>query len=575
MKKPKTSSIRSPRKRKQPALYSPTSHKEERDITRALQLSLRKIPSDNEISEDESEPEEGDSPEEEADNFACSDQDEPEEYKIKWSTQIQEVQVDNFNQPSGPNKTLPSSQGAKNFFELMFTKKVWYHICKETNVYAKQRMAIDPNVKWETLTVGELKAWIGCLIAMGLNRKNNIRMYWEPVWRLPVVADRFTENRFMAIKKYLHLADNSVIAENKDSQPDRLAKIRPLLDLLLTNFHSNYQPGRFLTVDEDMCKFKGRNVMKQYMKAKIIKWGYRIWKLCDSSSAYTLNLDVYTGGTERKREKGLAYDVVMEMMDKYLEKNHVVVMDNFFTSVPLFLDLLSRSTYACGTVRLNRKLLPEEYGEEKGLSPGDHTFWQDGNLVATVWQDKKAVRLLSTCCEPEGTDSVKRRRGRQGPIELSCPPSLKLYTRYMGGVDRSDRMVRTYSVSRQSKKWWYRLFYYLVDTSIANSFILYHNSSNHPRITELEFVKQLSLALIGTFSKEEKVQPHPQRKRTKVRVPPRLTAGNHWPKKTKKKGKCQYCAHPGSYGPRTVYTCEACKVHLCIDNCFKRYHTRH
>src|ERR1700722_11332727 len=89
----------------------------------------------------------------------------------------------------------------------------------------------------------------------------------------------------------------------------------------------------------------------------------------------------------------------------------------------------------------------------------------------------------------------------------------------MGGVDRSDRMVRTYSVSRQSKKWWYHLFYYLVDTSIANSFILYHNSSNHPRITELEFVKQLSLALIGTFSKEEKVQPHPQRKRTKVRVP--------------------------------------------------------
>src|ERR1700744_1842793 len=112
----------------------------------------------------------------------------------------------------------------------------------------------------------------------------------------------------MAIKKYLHLADNSAVAECKTSQPDRLAKIRPLLDLLLTNFHSNYQPGRFLTVDEDMCKFKGRNVMKQYMKAKIIKWGYRIWKLCDSSSAYTLNLDVYTGETERKREKGLAYN---------------------------------------------------------------------------------------------------------------------------------------------------------------------------------------------------------------------------------------------------------------------------
>ena len=120
----------------------------------------------------------------------------------------------------------------------------------------------------------------------------------------------------------------------------------------------------------------------------------------------------------------------------------------------------------------------------------------------------------------------------------------------------------------------YRLFYYLVDTSIANSFILYHSSRNHPRITELEFVKQLSIALIGTFSKKAKVQPHPQRKRKKVRTPPRLTAGNHWPIKTKNMRKCQQCASSGRTGPRTVYTCEACNVHLCIDKCFKRYHTR-
>eukprot|EP00456_Euglypha_rotunda_P053094 TRINITY_DN42825_c0_g1_i3.p1 TRINITY_DN42825_c0_g1~~TRINITY_DN42825_c0_g1_i3.p1 ORF type:complete len:287 (-),score=-7.87 TRINITY_DN42825_c0_g1_i3:91-888(-) len=265
----------------------------------------------------------------------------------------------------------------------------------------------------------------------------------------------------------------------------------------------------------------------------------------------------------------------MKMVDGYLEKNHVVVMDNYFTSVPLFMDLLNRSTYACGTVRLKRKLLPEEYGKQKKMSPGDHIYWQDGNLVATIWQDKKAVRLLSTCCKPEGTDSVKRRRGSQGQIQLSCPPCLKLYTRYMGGVDRSDRLVRTYSVSRRSKKWWYRLFYYLLDTSIANSFILYHNSSNHQKITELEFVKQLSLALTGTTSKEEKVQPRPQRKRRKVSTPPRLTAANHWPAKVNKQRLCQHCALPGRKSPRSTYICKACDVHLCIDGCFELYHTRH
>ena len=166
------------------------------------------------------------------------------------------------------------------------------------------------------------------VMVMGLNKQNNLRMYWESLWRLSVVADRFTRDRFLSIRKYLHLADNSVVIDNKTSNADRLAKIRPLLNLLLHNFHSNYRPSQFLTVDEDMCKFKGRNVMKQYMRAKIVKWGYKIWKLCDSSSAYTLNFDVYTGASEAKIELGLAYAVVMKLMDKYLDKNHVVVMDN-------------------------------------------------------------------------------------------------------------------------------------------------------------------------------------------------------------------------------------------------------
>jgi hypothetical protein len=144
----------------------------------------------------------------------------------------------------------------------------------------------------------------------------------------------------------------------------------------------------------------------------------------------------------------------------------------------------------------------------------------------------------------------------------------------MGGVDRSDRMVRTYSVSRVSKKWWFRLFYYLLDTAIANSYILYHNSPNHPRMTELEFIKSLSLALIGSFSKDGKIQARAQRKRKRLATPRRLTAGNHWPIKTTNLRKCKHCAKPQSTGPRTLYLCEACNVHLCIDDCFKIYHTR-
>ena len=117
--------------------------------------------------------------------------------------------------------------------------------------------------------------------------------------------------------------------------------------------------------------------MKQFMRAKIIKWGYKIWKLCDSSSGYTLNSDVYTGASDQKPEQGLAYTVVMKMMEGYLDKNHVIILDNYYTSVPLLKDLLDRSTYACGTIRLKRKFLPEEYGNLKDLARVRANF---GNL---------------------------------------------------------------------------------------------------------------------------------------------------------------------------------------------------
>jgi hypothetical protein len=191
-------------------------------------------------------------------------------------------------------------------------------------------------------------------------------------------------------------------------------------------------------------------------------------------------------------------------------------MDNYFTSVPLFTDLLERDTYACGTLRVNRKYLPREFKGKKNMNPGDSCYWQQDNFVATLWQDKRTVRFLSTCCAPEGDDTVVRRRNSSDQQRLTCPPVVKIYTQYMGGVDRSDRMVRTYSVSRKSKKWWYRLFYYLLDTSLANSFILYQLSRNHDELSELNYLKQLALTLIEDKITRGKSSTSPTKKEQKV-----------------------------------------------------------
>jgi DNA excision repair protein ERCC-6 len=559
------------RKRKKPEFLSEVHPNEERDLAKALYISLRPLPS-GDISEDEiQEEEEPQEPQEEDTEEEGDVQGEKDRYEVKWGSAPESVTVFPFHQPFGMTKSLPSSKTVKHFFELMFSYKVWHHICHHTNDYAKQMSSIHPDPDWKPVTIAELKAWVGCLIAMGLNKLPQIKMYWETPWQLSLVTNRFTRLRFLSIRKYLHLADNSTLVPSDQKGYDPLGKIRPLINLLTSNFQANYSPQCYLTADEDICKFKGRNKMKQYLRGKIIKWGYKIWKLCDATTAYVLNLSVFTGKTT---EKSAPYGVVMSLMEQYLDKNHVVVMDNYFTGVPLFLDLLRRSTYACGTVRRNRKYLPEQFKEEENKEPGEYKFWQSSNLVATIWQDKRPVRFLSTCCDPVVESKVTRKRKQLETASLTCPLVVKIYSENMGGVDRSDRLVRTYSVSRQSHKWWFRLFYYLLDTALANSYILYNQSSNHSKISEIDYLKKLAISLIGTQPMEERVLRRSQRKKPKVEIRPRLTTGGHWPMLSKKVQKCVQCAPPKQKGPRSKYICEACEVHLCVDKCFKRYHTR-
>jgi hypothetical protein len=41
---------------------------------------------------------------------------------------------------------------------LIFTKKVFTHICTHTNLYANQQIQITADPEWKAVTVAELKA---------------------------------------------------------------------------------------------------------------------------------------------------------------------------------------------------------------------------------------------------------------------------------------------------------------------------------------------------------------------------------------------------------------------------------
>lgn len=123
-------------------------------------------------------------------------------------------------------------------------------------------------------------------------------------------------------------------------------------------------------------------------------------------------------------------------------------MDNFFSSVGLFKDLLDRGTYATGTMRSNWVGLPQALKNTKDFNRNtqgtlDWRMHESRKMNSILWKDKKPVLILSTNAIPIQFPwefpvvSVPRRSGSTRELIQTSPVHLE-YTTHMRGVDVAD-----------------------------------------------------------------------------------------------------------------------------------------
>ena len=76
---------------------------------------------------------------------------------------------------------------------------------------------------------------------------------------------------------------------------NKLFKISPLFEVVISKFLEEYQTSQNLSVDEAMIAFKGQLAMKQYLPMKPVKRGIKVWMCADASNGFVCNMQVYTG----------------------------------------------------------------------------------------------------------------------------------------------------------------------------------------------------------------------------------------------------------------------------------------
>ena len=269
--------------------------------------------------------------------------------------------VPDFSMPSGMTTPLPAQSQPIEFFDQIFGADFFEKLAVTTNDNAAAKappaagtsdVTSDPH--WKVTDAAEMKAFVAINIMMGIIDASEYADYWstEPILHNPFVSSIMSRGRYEKLCQFVHCS----FAAQED-RADKLSKVRPLITLCQENFRRCYAPGRDLAVDEAMIAFDGRLAWKQYMPKKPVKWGMKIWCLCEATSGYCLAFTVYTGaetGVDAVTHD-LGYRVVMKLMENYLNENRHVYADNYFTSVLLAKDLLAEDTYLCATTRAHRR----------------------------------------------------------------------------------------------------------------------------------------------------------------------------------------------------------------------------
>jgi len=144
------------------------------------------------------------------------------------------------------------------------------------------------------------------------------------------------------------------------------------------------------------------------------------------------------------------------------------------------------------------------------LQKGESKFYCSTNneMLFTVCSDSKMVYLVSNI----GTNSVGevsrniKQRDSFLPYEkdiISCPNTIKDYSKSAHGVDYLDQMMSYYSTASRSKKWYMSIVCHLLEMCLHNSFVLYCKAKR-PKLSYLDFRKSIIESLFSNL-KENKI----------------------------------------------------------------------
>jgi len=224
-----------------------------------------------------------------------------------------------------------------------------------------------------------------------------------------------------------------------------------VFEILSDTFSKFYDPFENLAIDDTIISFKGRVIFKQYVppspRPPKKDFSIRIFKLCDLTG-YTYDMSAYLGKDRQRMAQHVTatHVTVTEMTRKIEARGQKLYMNNFFSSPELFGNLTKKLIYCCGTVRPNRRGISHNLAHKTiKLKWTDICIRTRANVMVLLWWDKRDICMLMNIHDAPAGSNFCNGGGR-----AINPQIVMEYNRYMGYVNKRNKMANTYSIRQHT-----------------------------------------------------------------------------------------------------------------------------
>ena len=445
-----------------------------------------------------------------------------DEPPILISTELPQFQANYVqNRPGCSRYTNLSELG---FFKLFFTEIVVEIISAETNSYAEFQLQNPPLAlhkirHWEPTTPAEIRVYLGVNLYFGLY----LLTVRDDYWKIHKLGQYMGLKRYQQIHRFLSLNDENTVPPSSNAPWFR--KIQRVSDLIRTACRNAYYPSSDIAIDEAMVAFKGRSRDTIKIKGKPINTGYKVWCIGDHGYIWSWlfhsreeGVETFIKGqqTSWPRQSVDENGEIIEKSTLLASTNALILrlasqlpkqlqfcicLDNLFLNVPVAQCLLAMEFYCMGTTRKKAKGVPDHlssYLNNNSALLWDSTIAEvvDSNTLCFVWQDNKPVVAISTAHSLHRLEDRIQRHRRCPRIssenarilhpvfqgqpfkDLFIPKAIDDYNHHMKGVDQADALRANFTCHRkQNYRTWWPLFYFLLDISCTNAYLLWKWSS--------------------------------------------------------------------------------------------------